>query len=171
MEAAHRGAAEPGSAFDGGMNPTVFLKIPVQLLKVTGGQLAELDVPDAGNGIDIHHQLIAVLRRQADIGLGVELIPGMQPNGYRIIVRAADVQTLGFLNRLFQLFLDLSLCLAQYISDDPLTGIGVVAGSIPTLPAAVRPFANIALAIGSFLCHKINSFVMTHNTIQQSQPP
>ena len=59
METAHRGAAdEPGSAFEGGMNPPVFLKIPVQLLKIMGGQLAEFDVPDAWDGIDIHHQLV-----------------------------------------------------------------------------------------------------------------
>jgi hypothetical protein len=73
------------------------------------------------------------LCRQADIGLGVELIPGMQPSRYRIIVRTTHVQTCGFLNRLFQL----SLCLAQYISDDALSGVVAVAGSISALPAAV----------------------------------
>ena len=48
MEAVHRGAAEPGSAFEGGMNPPVFLKIPVQLLKVTGGKFTEFLSPMRG---------------------------------------------------------------------------------------------------------------------------
>jgi len=58
------------------MNPPVFLKLSAQLLKVTGGEFIEFYIPYAGDGIDVHHQSIAVLRRQADIGLSVELIPG-----------------------------------------------------------------------------------------------
>ena len=65
----------------------------------------------------------------------------------------ADVQPLTLSHSGYQLFPDLCLGLAQHILDDPLTGLGIVSGGVPSLPAAVFALADISLAVGSFLWH------------------
>ena len=47
-----------------------------------GGQFLQLNVPNAGDGVGLNNQLIPVGRGGADIGLGIELVPGAQPRGY-----------------------------------------------------------------------------------------
>ena len=64
----------------------------VELLQVSGGQLLQLDVPNAGDRIGLDDQFIPVGRSGADIGLGIELISGTQPACYGILIRClADI--------------------------------------------------------------------------------
>lgn len=122
MEASHRGAAESGAAFLGGMNSADFLQISVELLQIMGGEFCQLDVPNVGDRVDVHHQLVAILRGQSNIRLGVERVPGLEPICHRVLVGAADVQSGDCIHRLFQLSFYLRLCLTQYIFDDPFAG-------------------------------------------------
>ena len=62
-----------------------------------GGQLLQLNVPNAGDCVLLDNQFIAVGRGGADIGLGIELVPGAQPGGYRVFFAAAHIQALTFL--------------------------------------------------------------------------
>ena len=57
-----------------------------------------------------------------------------------------------------QLCLALRLRFAENVFDDALTGFCVVSCGVATLPAAICAFADIALAVGAFLGHRINSF-------------
>ena len=36
---------------------------------------------------------------------------------------------------------------------DTLSGFGMIACGVATLPASIRPLADVALAVGAFLCH------------------
>ena len=51
-----------------------------------GGHLLQFDIPDAGDGVGIDDELVAVGGGYADIGLGIELIPGPQPGGHRVLI-------------------------------------------------------------------------------------
>ena len=59
-----------------------------------GGQFLQLDVPDTGDGVAFDDQLVAIGCRGADVGLGVELIPGPQPGGHGVVLRAGYIDTL-----------------------------------------------------------------------------
>ena len=121
-----------------------------------GGQLLQLDVPNAGDRIGLDDQFIPVGRGGADIGLGIELVPGAQPRGYRVFFAAAHIQALTFLQGFFQLFLDFGLCLTQHILDNPLAGLGVVPGGVPALPAAIFSLTDVTFAVGPLFCHGRN---------------
>ena len=118
-----------------------------------GGQVFQLDAPDTGDGIVFDDQLVSVGRGSADIGLGVELIPGPQPGGHGVVLRADYIDALDLLQCRLELFLDLRLGFGKYISDDSLSGLGVIASGLAPLPPAVLPLADIPFAAGPFLCH------------------
>ena len=46
-----------------------------------GGHLLQFDIPDAGDGVGIDDELVAVGGGCADVGLGIEFIPHFQPGG------------------------------------------------------------------------------------------
>ena len=52
------------------LDSAVFHQILVEFLEVTGGQLSELDLSDAGNGIGLDNQVVAVCRRWPDVRQG-----------------------------------------------------------------------------------------------------
>lgn len=115
-----------------------------------GGEPLQLDVADPGNGVGFDDKLVAVCGGSSDIGLGIELIPGLQPGSYSVFVRrSADVQPLAFRHGGLQLFSDLRLCPVQHILVDALTGLGVVSGSVPSLPTAVASLSDAAVSIGT----------------------
>ena len=116
------------------------------------GEPLWLDVADPGNGVGFDDKLAVVSGGSSDIGLGIELIPGPQPGSHGVFVcLSADVQPLAFRHGGLQLFSDLRLCPAQHILVDALTGLGVVSGSVPSLPAAVASLADAAFSVGTFL--------------------
>ena len=60
-----------------------------------GGRLLQFDIPDAGDGVGIDDELVAVGGGCADVGLGIEFIPHFQPGGYCVFIGfSADVQPL-----------------------------------------------------------------------------
>ena len=83
------------------------------------------------------HELVAIGCGHPNIGLGVERIPGAQPSGYRVLLATAYIQFPHFFNSGFQFRLDRCLGFAQYAFNDPLAGLGIIAGSIPPLPSAI----------------------------------
>lgn len=69
VEATYCGVAEAGPALGRGVRPAVFLQVLIKLLQIAGSQLGELDAPDTGDGVNIHHQLVAVLGASRTLGL------------------------------------------------------------------------------------------------------
>ena len=62
-----------------------------------GGHLLQFDIPDAGDGVGIDDELVAVGGGCADVGLGIEFIPHFQPGGYCVFIGfSADVQPRAF---------------------------------------------------------------------------
>ena len=125
----------------------------VEVTPQEGGQLGELDIADAWNGVLLDHQAVAVSRSNADIGLGVDVVPAPQPRGHGVFVGAADIDALCGLHSSGQFPFALRLRLAEDIFDDTLAGFRVVACGVATLPPAIAAFADIAFAIGAFLGH------------------
>ena len=112
-----------------------------------GGQLFQLDNPDARNGIFLGHQLIAVGGGGADVWLGVELIPRPQLGGCCVFSCC---------------FVDFGLSPAPYILDDPLVGLVVVFSGVPP-SAAILTFSDVPFAVDSLFCHEISSFEVAQN--------
>ncbi len=84
MDAPYRGTAQSLSAGFGFPFPALFHQVLVELLKVTGSQLGQLDVSDAGDRIGVDHQIVAVCCGYPHIGLGIEVIPGFEPGSDNI---------------------------------------------------------------------------------------
>ena len=59
-----------------------------------GGQLRKLDTADTGDGVLLDHQVVTIRRGDADIWLGVDVVPASQPCGDSILIRVADIDTL-----------------------------------------------------------------------------
>ncbi len=102
--------------------------------------------------------MVAVRRGDTDIWLGVDVVPAPQPCGHGVFVGAADIDAFGGLHGGGQLRLTLRLGLAQDIFDDALAGLRVIASGVAALPPAIFALADVALAVGAFLGHGINSF-------------
>ena len=115
--------------------------------------LLQLDAPNAGNCIVLNNQLVAVGCRGADIGLGIELVPGPQPGGHGVVLGSGHIDVLDFLQRCFELFLDLRLSFAQHVLDEPFAGLGIVPGGVASFPAAIFPLSDISFSVGPLLCH------------------
>ena len=76
------------------VDATVFHQLFVELLQIVCGQLGELDIADAGNGVLLDHQLVTVSCGNSHIRFGVDIVPASQPCGNSILIRAADVDAL-----------------------------------------------------------------------------
>ena len=112
-----------------------------------------LTLPMRGDSTVLDDQLVSVGCGGADVGLGVELIPGPQPGGHGVVLRAGYIDAPDLLQRRLEPFFDLRLGFAQHVLDNPLPGLGIVSGGISPLPPAVLPLADISFPVGSFLCH------------------
>lgn len=138
VQTADGGAAEPGVAVTAFAVGTATLhQLLVELLQIVGGQLGELDIADTRNGVLLDHQVIAIRRGDADIWLGVDVVPAPQPCGHGVFVGTADVDALCGLHSSGQLCLALCLRFAENVFDDALTGFRVVPRGIPPLPSAI----------------------------------
>ena len=154
VDAADGGAAQTGGLILPDMDTAIFHQIFVEFLEVTGGQFGEFDFADSGDGVGFDHQLVAVSGGEADVGLGVEVIPGAEPGGHSVLFCTDYVEILGFLQDFGQLGLDLSLGFAEDVLDNAFAGGGIVAGGVTAFPAAVAPLADISFAVGAAFCHK-----------------
>lgn len=121
MQAADGGAAESRIAVTAFAVGTAALhQLLVELLQVVGGQLGELDAADTGDGVLLDHQVIAIRRGDADIWLGVDVVPAPQPRGHGVFVGAADVDALCGLHCGTEFCLALRLRFAENVFDDAL---------------------------------------------------
>ena len=76
MDASYCGAAQAGVAVAAlCVDPAMLHQVLVHLLQIPGGQLFQLDLSDAGDGVGFNHQLVAVCCGLPDVGLGVQVIP------------------------------------------------------------------------------------------------
>lgn len=87
MNAPHRGTAQSLSTGFGFPLSALFHQVLVELLEVTGSQLGQLDVSDAGDSVGVDHQIVAVCCGYPHIGLGIEVIPGFEPGSHCEIIR------------------------------------------------------------------------------------
>ena len=85
--------------------PAMFHQVFVHLLQIPGGQLLQLDLSNAGDGVGFDHQLVAVRCGLPDVGLGVEVIPSAQPCGHGVFIGAGHVHLLSLFHRSFEFFL------------------------------------------------------------------
>ena len=91
-------------------------------------------------------------------GFGVDFVSEANPGFQRVVFRPAHIELAAGLYGLFQLFFDLCLGLAQDILVDRLAGLRVATCRVSPLPPAVFPLADVALAVGPFLCRVDSSF-------------
>jgi hypothetical protein len=105
---------------------------------------------------------IVVFRFFPKPGFGVDLIPQLDPTLHGVAAAAGGIQLFAVAERLFQLFLDLTLFLAEDVLVDGLSGFGVVSCRVPALPASVFPLADAPLAVGTFLGHIFSSPFQRH---------
>ena len=97
---------------------------------------------------------VGLVRGWANLNLADILEPLVHPLFHRVLARPGEVHLFGFFQGSFQFFFDLGLGLAKDILEDLFAGFGVSSGGKPTFPTAVFPLADVALAVGSALCHK-----------------
>ena len=64
------------------MHFSVGAKLLVQLLEPQAGQLVQRYIPNSGDQMVLNEIAIIFLRCRPDIGLGIEIIPGLQPLPY-----------------------------------------------------------------------------------------
>ena len=133
--------------------PPVGLDMVVHLLDVSGRQLLQLDMADAGDDVVLNVVGIAGRCRFPDLRLGVGFKPDPHPLLHRVGLRFSEVDPLSCFLRFSQLVLDLRLRPAQHILENLFSGLRVPARCESTLPASVLALADISLAIGSFFRH------------------
>lgn len=136
------------------MDPSVFHQLLVQLLKVVRGQLSQFNVPDAGDGVGLNHEFVAIGGGSADIGFGIEVIPCAQPCGYGVLIASDNIQTLALIYGFLQLFFYLGLRFSQHIFVDSFSGVRVVSCAVSTFPATVFSFTDISFSVGTFFWHR-----------------
>ena len=154
VDAADGGAAQARALILPNVNPATLHQVFVELLEVAGGQLGELDLADARDGVGFDHQLIAVCCGKADVGLGVEVVPGAEPSGYGVFFSTDHIEVLDFFQDFGQLRLDFCLGLAEDIFDNSFTGGGIVSGGVAAFPAAIASLADVSFAVCTPFCHQ-----------------
>ena len=138
VDAADGGTAQTGALILPNVDPSTLHQVFVELLEVAGGQFGELDLTDPRDGIGFDHQLVAVCCGKADVGFGVEVVPGAEPGGYGVLLCTDYVQVFSFFQNLGQFAFDFGLGFAEDIFDDTFAGGGIVAGGSQHHCGAVR---------------------------------
>lgn len=154
MDAADGGAAQARALILPNVNPATLHQVFVELLEVAGGQLGEFDLADARDGVGFDHELIAVCCGEADVGFGIEVVPGAEPSGYGVFFSTDYIEVLDFFQDFGQLRLDFCLGLAEDIFDNSFTGGGIVSGGVAAFPAAIASLADVSFAVCTPFCHQ-----------------
>ena len=154
MDAADGGAAQARALILPNVNPATLHQVFVELLEVAGGQLGELDLADARDGVGFDHQLIAVCCGEADVGFGIEVVPGAEPSGYGVFLSSDYIEVFCFLQDSGQLGFDFGLAFAEDVFDDALASGGIVASGVAAFPAAIASLADVSFAVGAAFCHQ-----------------
>ena len=147
-----------------------FLQVVVELLDLDGGQLFQRCVAQFGDDVVVDVVEVVVLGFLPQARLGVDLVPQLDPRAQRVGLGAAHVQLFSLRDGLLELFLGFRLGFSEDAFVDGLAGGGIIACGVASLPAAVLPLADAALAVCSFLWHGINSFSLVVNTHTTSRP-
>ncbi len=154
VDAADGGAAQARALILPNVDPAALHQVFVELLEVAGGQLGEFDLTNPRNGVGFDHQLVAVCCGKADVGLGVEIVPGAEPSGYGVFFSTDHIEVLDFFQDFGQLRLDFCLGLAEDIFDNSFTGGGIVSGGVAAFPAAIASLADVSFAVCTPFCHQ-----------------
>ena len=72
-------------------------------------EIGEFDLANPWDGVGFDHELVAASGGEADIGFGVEVVPGAEPGGYSVLLCTDYVQVVGFLQNFGQFSLDFCL--------------------------------------------------------------
>ncbi len=96
--------------------------------------------------------------RWAQLDFCVVFHPDLQPCSHGVGLGPSVVDADVFLDGFFQFLLDLGLRLAEDVFDDGFAGFWIVTDCVPSLPASVLSFADIAFAVCSSFWHGISPF-------------
>ena len=88
----------------------------------------------------------------------VKLIPRLQPCAERVLVCPPHIDVFRFRDRLRQLLFYFCLCLAEDVLNQPLAGLFVISGRVPSFPAPILALSDVAFTVCSLLCHVYASF-------------
>ena len=137
--------------------PPLFFQVGVELLKVLLRQLAQRDLPQLRDDMQVDGTLIGALRGGAEAGLDVVLIPEVHPLSEGHV--GADLlrpRAAHFLQKLRELFLTRMLGLGQHVFRQG-EALVVIAHHGPAFPAAVLALPYGAGSLLPFSCHGLNS--------------
>ena len=101
--------------------PAVAQELAVEPLQIQGGELGERNVANVGLDVVVDVTPVGLVGGGTDFEHGVILEPDFHPLSQGVLPCPDDVQALGVLDDLLQLFLDLALGLAQAVFVDGLT--------------------------------------------------
>ena len=134
--------------------PTFVHQLSVQLLEIHGAEFLQRDLTDVRCHMVVDVTPISLMAGRSDFDFADILEPFVHPLLHRVLARPGEVHLFGFFQSSFQFFFDLGLSFAKDILEDLLAGFRVSSGSVSSFPTAVFPLADIALTVGSALCHK-----------------
>ena len=95
--------------------------------------------------------------------------PLVHPGPHSVRSCFSHVQALGFRDGRFQLSLSFRRCSAQHVLVDGPARLRIAAGSVPALPAAVLPFAEVSLPVGPSFCHGLLPPLQQHSIPQKGR--
>ena len=110
---------------------------------------------------------VGLVGRRTDLHLGVVLEPDIHPLPHAVFLGFCLIYDLCFLNSLLQFGSGLRLGPSQDVPVDGLACLRVVSGGVPALPAAIFPFSEVALPVGSAFCHVVSPPLQQHNIPQK----
>ena len=125
----------------------LFQQLLVELLQIQRSEFFQREFADIGFDVVVDVTPVGLMGGWPHLHLGIVLKPHLHPLANRIPPGLGRVQPLRFLNGGFQLCFCLRLGLAQDILVDGLACVWIPAGGVPTLPAAVLPFAEVTLPV------------------------
>ena len=160
VDAPHHSGAEAfipefGEIF--ALNSSALLEVVVKPLDLNGGQLVQGNISDSGDDVVLNVVGVVGFCVGADAGFGVDLVPCPYPQCHCVGSRFGYIQPLAFADRGLEFLLDFGLRFTQHVLDDPFSSL-VIARGVPTLPAAILSFSDIALAVCSSFWHGISPF-------------
>ena len=153
VEAPHRPGAQAPV-----LHPLVFLHpaalfgFVVELLKIQGGELLQLNFADVGRDMVLNVAAVVFGGGVLDSGLAIVLVPEPAPFLHRVLTGFSHINFAAFLNGPGQLLFALFLGFRQHVFVDGLARYWVSACRVTALPAAIGAFSQTALTVCSFLC-------------------
>ena len=128
----------------------------VEPLQVQRGQVCQRDAAELRLDVILEKTLTGLERGRSEFHSCVVFHPDFQPCPHGVGLGPPVVDADIFLDGFFQFLFHFCLCFAEDIFDDGFAGFRIVTDCVPSLPAPVLAFSDIALAVCSSFRHKIS---------------